>query len=95
VTEIKYPSGELRLKAWMNRPADVTRKHPAVLFLHGGFAYGMGDLEQTKPYRQAGFVVLTPMLRGENGQAGAFPYFYDEVDDVLAAAEYLGKQPSS
>jgi len=26
------------------------------------------------------------------GQPGAFSYFYDEVDDVLAAAEYLAKQ---
>src|SRR5262245_51523773 len=93
VTEIEYPSGELRLKAWMNRPADETRKYPAVLFLHGGFAYGMGDWEQTKPYRDAGFVVLTPMLRGENGQPGAFSYYYDEVDDVLAAGEYLSRQP--
>lgn len=92
-TEIEYASGELRLKAWMNRPADEKRQHPAVLFLHGGFAFGMGDWEQTKPYRDAGFVVLTPMLRGENGQPGAFSYFYNEVDDVLAAAEYLSKQP--
>ncbi len=93
VSEIEYASGELRLKAWVNRPADEKRQHPAVLFLHGGFAFGMGDWEQTKPYRDAGFVVLVPMLRGENGQPGAFSYFYDEVDDVLAAAEFLSKQP--
>src|SRR5262245_5792744 len=93
VAEVEYTSGELRLKAWVNRPSDQKRGHPTVLFLHGGFAFGMGDWEQTKPYRDAGFVVLAPMLRGENGQAGAFSYFYDEVDDVLAAAEYLSQQP--
>src|SRR5262249_1518268 len=93
VTEIEYTSGELRLKAWVNRPADDQRKHPAVLFLHGGFAFGMGDWVQTRPYRDAGFVVLAPLLRGENGQPGAFTYWYDEVDDVLAAAEYLRQQP--
>ena len=87
VTEIEYASGELRLKAWVNRPADEQRKRPAVVFLHGGFAFGTGDWEQTKPYRDAGFVVLMPTLRGENGQAGAWSSFYDEVDDVLAAAE--------
>ena len=32
-------------------------------------------------------------LRGENGQPGAFSMFYDEVEDVLAAAEYLAKLP--
>lgn len=93
VIEIEYLSGELHLKAWVNRPADDSRKYPAVLFLHGGFNFEMGDWEQTKPYRDAGFVVLTPILRAENGQPGAWSYFYDEVDDVLAAAEYLSKQP--
>jgi formylglycine-generating enzyme required for sulfatase activity len=93
VAEIEFPSGELRLKAWVNRPADQTRKHPAVLFVHGGFHFGMRDWEVTKPYHDAGFVVLAPILRAENGQPGAFSYFYDEVDDVLAAAEYLSQQP--
>jgi len=93
VTEVKYLSGELRLKAWVNRPADERRQYPAVLFLHGGFAFDLGDWDQTKPYRDAGFVVLTPILRAENGQPGTFTFFYDELDDVLAAAEYLSKQP--
>jgi len=93
VTEVEYPSGDLRLKMWVNRPADANRKHPAVLFLHGGFAFDMDDWELSQPYRAAGFVVMTPMLRGENGQPGSFTLWYDEVDDVLAAAEFLSKQP--
>jgi acetyl esterase/lipase len=92
-TEIEYRSGDLDLKAWVNRPEDATRKHPAVLYLHGGFAFGMADWDQSKAYRDAGYVVLTPILRAENGQPGAFSYFYDELDDVLAAAGYLSKQP--
>jgi dipeptidyl aminopeptidase/acylaminoacyl peptidase len=94
VSEIEFVSGELRLKAWVNRPADENRKRPAVLFLHGGFAFGApDDWDVSRPYRDAGFSVLTPMLRGENGQPGAYSFYYDEVDDVLAAAEYLRKQP--
>jgi formylglycine-generating enzyme required for sulfatase activity len=93
VTEVEYPSGELRLKAWVNRPADESKKRPAVVFLHGGFSFDMSDWDLTQPYRDAGFVVLTPILRGENGQPGYFTSFYDEVDDVLAAADYLSKQP--
>jgi dipeptidyl aminopeptidase/acylaminoacyl peptidase len=76
VSEIEYPSGELRLKAWVNRPPDTSRRYPAVLFLHGGFAFDTSDWDETKPYREAGFVVLTPILRAENGQPGAFSYFY-------------------
>lgn len=93
VAAIEFPSGNLRLKAWVNRPNDVEkRKLPAVVFLHGGFAFGKEDWDMAQPYRDAGFVVLTPMLRGENGQAGSFTLFYDEVEDVLAAADYLRKQ---
>jgi formylglycine-generating enzyme required for sulfatase activity len=93
VSEIEFPSGGLRLKAWINRPSDEKRQYPAVLFLHGGFAFETSDWEQTKPFRDAGFVVMTPILRGENGQPGAFSYFYEEVNDVLAAGEYLRTQP--
>ncbi len=92
VSVVEYTSGDLRLRGWLNRPSDETVKHPAVLYLHGGFAFSAGDWKQSQPYRDAGFVVMMPMLRGENGQPGAFSYFYDEVDDVLAAADYLTKQ---
>lgn len=68
-------------------------KHPAVLFVHGGFAMGLEDWDVSRPYRDAGYVVLTPLLRGENGQPGAYSFFYNEVDDVLAAADYLSKLP--
>jgi len=93
VSAIEFPSGDLRLKAWINIPPVNDRKRPAVVFLHGGFGFGKEDWEMTKPYRDAGYVVLAPMLRGENGQAGIYTLFYDEVDDVLAAREYLCKQP--
>ena len=94
VSTVEFPSGDLRLKAWVNAPrADHAKKRPAVVFLHGGFGFGKEDWDMTKPYRDAGFAVLAPMLRGENGQAGVYTLFYDEVDDVLAAGEYLRKQP--
>jgi dienelactone hydrolase len=93
VTEIEYGGGDLRLRAWVNRPADESRKRPAILFLHGGFAFGLDDWDLSQPYRDAGFIVMTPLLRGENGQPGAFTLWYDEVDDVLAAGEFLARQP--
>ena len=94
VTAIEYPSGKLRLRAWINPPGNAEEnKYPAILFLHGGFAFGKEDWDMTQPYRDAGFIVLTPLLRGENGQAGSFTLFYDEVEDVLAAADYLSQQP--
>ncbi len=47
----------------------------------------------SQPYRDAGFVVMSPILRGENGQSGNFTMYYDEVEDVVAAAEYLRNLP--
>jgi dipeptidyl aminopeptidase/acylaminoacyl peptidase len=64
-----------------------------VLFLHGGFAFGEDDWEMTKQYRDAGFVVFAPMVRGENGLPGKYTMFFDEVDDVLAAADALAALP--
>jgi dipeptidyl aminopeptidase/acylaminoacyl peptidase len=92
VQEVEYPSGKLKLKAWINSPQGAG-KRPAVLFLHGGWAFGDDDWDMAQPFRDAGYVVMTPILRGENGQPGSFTMFYDEVDDVLAAAQYLAKRP--
>ena len=91
--EIDYQSGELRLHAWVSK-SEGKEKRPAVLYLHGGFAMSAEDWKQTQPFRDAGYVVLTPMLRGENSQKGDFSYFYHEVDDAVAAAELLASQPN-
>lgn len=93
VTRIAYASNGRDLAAWFQAPAGGGR-HPAVLFLHGGFAFGLADWEMAQPFRDAGFAVMLPLLRGENGQAGDFTLFYDEVDDVLAAAKRLRAMPN-
>jgi dipeptidyl aminopeptidase/acylaminoacyl peptidase len=77
----------------MNKPQELATKKPTVLFLHGGFSFGEADWDMAKPYRDSGFIVLIPILRGENGQPGYFSMFYDEVDDVIAAAKFLREQP--
>ena len=90
---VEYSPG-LHLQAWVSPDAGgLGGKRPAVLFLHGGFALGADDWEMTQPYRDAGYVVMTPALRGENGQQGDISLFYDEVTDVLAAADYLVQLP--
>lgn len=93
VAEVEYTSGDLTLKAWVNRPPAGQPLKPAVLFLHGGWSFAQEDWDQCKPFRDAGFVTMTPWLRGENGLPGSFSMFYDEVEDVLAAAEVLAKTP--
>jgi dienelactone hydrolase len=94
VDVVEFRSGAQQLKAWMSGHRDARRKLPAVLFLHGGFEFGAADWDMALPYWKAGFVVMAPMLRGENGQPGTFSFLYDEVDDVLAAGEFLSKHPA-
>jgi dipeptidyl aminopeptidase/acylaminoacyl peptidase len=85
--------GELELAAWVSKYKRTPKPKPAVLFLHGGNAMGIGHWELMKPYVDAGYVVMMPTVRGENGQKGNFSGFYDEVDDVLAAAHRLAHLP--
>jgi dienelactone hydrolase len=89
---VDYTSSGLQLRAWLSHSADST-PHLAVLFLHGGAAFDADDWRMSQPFRDAGFIVMMPILRGEDGQPGDYSMFYDEVDDVLAAAEVLARQP--
>lgn len=95
VSEVDFPSGALRLRAWLSSPSTHDKhKYPAVLFLHGGFCFDLSDWQETEAFREAGFIVMLPNRRGENGQPGNFTMFYDEVEDVMSAAEYLRTQPN-
>ena len=94
VTEIMYPSDGLQLKAWVYRPPGGAEKKPALVFFHGGFAFGAGDLTETcVPFMEAGYIVMTPMLRGENGNPGDFELFLGEINDARAAVHWLAQQP--
>jgi dipeptidyl aminopeptidase/acylaminoacyl peptidase len=90
---IAYRSGDLPLKAFVDPPPADGKKHRALVFCHGGFSFGADDWTMPQPFRDAGFVVMVPILRGENGQPGSFSTFYYEVDDVLAAADALTTLP--
>ena len=85
--------GELELVGWVSQYERTPKPKPAVLFLHGGNAIGQGHWLLAKPYIDAGYVVMIPSMRGENGQKGNFSGFYDEVEDVLAASERLRHLP--
>lgn len=89
--EVAFESDGHKLRAWVS-PEMKTRR-PAVMFLHGGFAFGLDDWTMTKPFRDAGYIVMMPILRGENGLPGSFSLYYDELNDVLAAAKVLEQRP--
>jgi len=92
---IQYKSGDLLLRAWYRLPAaqEVGKKIPAVVFFHGGFAFSKSDLDASQPFLDAGYAVLIPTLRAENGNPGNFELFYGEADDAVAAVKWLAQQP--
>ena len=89
VSEIYYMSGDLSLKAWVSDDSLDGEKHPAVVYIHGGFAFGSPDWYDAEAYLDAGYVLMTPTLRGENGNPGNYELLYGEVADAIAAGEYL------
>jgi len=89
---ITYQSGRLELKAWIAFPRYRTSRHPALVYFHGGFALGPSDLDHCRPFLDAGYVVMCPMLRGENGNPGDFEMFFGELDDAKAAVNWLSQQ---
>jgi hypothetical protein len=92
VEVVSYPSGPLSLKAWFAHPPGSGRA-PALLYFHGGFAFDRDDFEVVRPFVESGFAVMTPMLRGENGNPGAHEHYYGEVDDARAAIAWLRARP--
>ena len=95
VQEVTYPSGPLMLKAWVAYPpgASAASQVPGVVFFHGGFGFGPLDLADARPFLEAGFAVMLPMLRGENGNPGDFEMALGEIVDAQAAVTWLAAQP--
>ncbi|WP_310820746.1 alpha/beta hydrolase family protein [Stratiformator vulcanicus] len=95
ISEVTYLSGDLALKAWYASPKTTAdRKVPGLVYFHSGFAFGPDDFEFVRPFLEAGFAVMTPMLRGENGNPGHFELFGREFNDGCNAVGWLADQPS-
>lgn len=86
---VEYEAAPGKLMAWRSPDPGDGKRHPAVVFAHGGYALKLTAWEATQGFRDAGYVVLTPALRAENGNPGYFEGFWGEVDDLVAAGEHL------
>lgn len=89
--KIEYPSGDLRLAGWLASPKKPNGSAIAVVYLHGGFSLSEEDMNDAQPFLDAGYPVLFPALRAENGNPGHFELMRGEVDDALAAATWLAR----
>jgi dipeptidyl aminopeptidase/acylaminoacyl peptidase len=83
-------------------PVKPASKRPAILWIAGGMDWGIGssawdpaprDNDQSaRAFREAGIVLMLPALRGSNENPGHNECFLGEVDDILAAADFLAKR---
>ncbi|MGO1070034.1 alpha/beta hydrolase family protein [Lysobacter sp. CA199] len=97
---VRYPAQAGQLAAYLSpRPKD-TGKHPAIIWISGGDSNTIGDFwtpqsrdndQSAAAFREAGVVTMYPSLCGGNDNPGVREAFYGEVQDILAAADYLAK----
>ena len=95
---ISYPSEVGPLAAYVTPDPADGQKHPAIVWITGGDNNSIGDVWSPQPrendqsaraFREAGIVMMFPSQRGGNENPGEREGFLGEVDDVLAATDYL------
>src|SRR5437879_5106436 len=101
IVHFNSPAG--KLAAYLSPDPKDGKKHSAIVWITGGdcntidqgcWREGPPQNDQSaSAYRKAGIVMMFPSLRGGNDNPGPKEGFFGEVDDVLAAAEFLRKQP--
>ncbi|MDB5353418.1 MAG: Alpha/beta hydrolase family protein [Planctomycetota bacterium] len=98
---VKYDAPVGKLSAYLSPiPQDGT-KHAAIIWITGGDCNTIDEVWTDAPpdndqtagaYRKAGLIMMFPSLRGGNDNPGAKETLFGEVDDVLAARDFLAKQ---
>ncbi len=100
-TVVHYPSAVGSLAAYLTPPGNGAR-HPAIIWITGGDSNTLDSVwdeappendQSARAFREAGMVMMFPSLRGGNDNPGTKEGMYGEVDDIIAAADYLAKQP--
>jgi dipeptidyl aminopeptidase/acylaminoacyl peptidase len=99
---VRYASPAGPMAAYLTPAPKDGKKHPAIIWITGGDCNSIdeGCWQEGPPandqsaaaFRKAGIVMMFPSLRGGNDNPGAKEGFLGEVDDVLAAADFLSKQ---
>jgi hypothetical protein len=99
---VQYESPAGKLAAYLSVKPEDGAKHPAMIWIFGGFNNGIDESawkeaspsndQSASAFRKAGLVMMYPSLRGGNKNPGFKEGCYGEVDDVLAAADFLAKQ---
>ncbi|HLW66042.1 MAG TPA: prolyl oligopeptidase family serine peptidase [Gemmataceae bacterium] len=98
---VRYESPAGKLAAYVSPDPGDGKKHPAIIWIFGGFSNSIGSTawgtqpakndQSASAFRKAGIVMMYPSFRGGNDNPGVKEGFFGEVNDVLAAREYLAQ----
>ncbi len=98
---VTYTSQAGDLSAYLATPPGLGNKRPAVIWITGGDCNTIGDVwspdrngrQSTEYLIDRGIVVMFPSLRGGNQNPGYQENMYGEVNDIIAAHQYLTQLP--
>ncbi len=99
---VHYNTDVGKLPAYITHPpTDAQQPSPAIIWIAGGNTNIIGselfhsDDQSVRSFRDRGIITMFPSLRGGNLEnPGQRESFLGEVDDILAAHQYLAAQPS-
>jgi dipeptidyl aminopeptidase/acylaminoacyl peptidase len=99
VRKVGYPAPDLlTIPAYFFSPRDTSVSRPVILFVHGGVHgdFGLGHLGRVRDLVRQGYVIVAPEYRGSTGYGRRFydaiDYGGREVDDVIAARDFLARE---
>jgi len=80
-------------------PVQAGPRRPAIVWIHGGMDFGLGSFlwedaergndQSGRAFREAGVVQMYPSFRGSHDNPGRAECFFGEVEDAIAAADFL------
>ena len=99
---VKYPAPAGDLAAYLSPDPKDGKKHRTIVWVVGGFGNDIGDTawvpakpsndQSARAFREAGIIMMYSSFRGGHNNVGNKEGFFGEVDDLLAAVDYLSKQ---
>lgn len=98
---VRYDAPVGKLAAYLTPDPKDGQGRPAIIWITGGVCNTIGNVwspappkndQSARAFREAGIVMMFPSLRGGNDNPGFQEGLFGEVDDVLAAADFLAWQ---
>ncbi len=96
--KVAYDAPPGKLAAYVSPDPGDGKKHPAILWVTGGFDNSIGDVwterdrsndQSASALFRSGIITMYPSFRGGNENPGYIEILYGEVEDLLAARDYL------